>query len=42
VEDQAIRYAGHLMAQWQDVESVQAYIFTNECDRPQLLKTLKQ
>ena len=42
VEQQAIHYAAHFLAQWYEVESVNAYIFTNEADRPQLLTTLKK
>lgn len=42
VEEQAIGYADALLGRWNDLHSVEAYIFTNQCDRPQLLKTLKK
>ncbi|MFM7424944.1 MAG: hypothetical protein ACKO7W_08140, partial [Elainella sp.] len=42
VRAQARRYAAILLDIWEDTEQVQAFVFTNERQRPKLIDTLEK
>jgi hypothetical protein len=42
VKEQALKYAAILLGNWEDAEQVEAFVFTNECDQPKRIDTLKK